>query len=451
MPTLADHPRLLIELDPERNPPLSPTDISQGSGRRLWWRCPRGADHVWQAQVRQRVLGSGCPFCAGQRPSSTNSLAGAAPELATEWHPTRNGSLTAADVTRRSKRRVWWQCQKTTAHEWEATVDDRAAGAGCPFCTGKRPSAARSLASAAPELAAEWHPTKNGSLVPFDVSTGSSRRVWWKCPNSADHEWLAAVQARAVRQTGCPFCRGRRASEDTSLAALSPRLSAEWHPSKNGALRPHDVTPGARRQVWWKCRKGHEWRAAVNVRTRGEGCPYCSHHRVTPESCLAAAVPELAAEWHPTRNEALTPADILPHSAVSVWWKCGAGPDHEWRARICDRTAKSPPVGCPFCGNRRLSVTNSLATRFPGMAREWHPSMNRGLTPADVTAVFREHVWWRCQFGHEWRATVRSRTTLSRGCPGCSRGRRLFRRNKAPSKKKVVKPQRPRKARTSKS
>jgi hypothetical protein len=48
---------------------------------------------------------------------------------------------------------------------------------------------------------------------------------------------------------------GNRVHPKDSLAADSPHLAREWHPEKNGQLRPHEVTPGSGRRVWWKCEK----------------------------------------------------------------------------------------------------------------------------------------------------------------------------------------------------
>ncbi len=38
------------------------------------------------------------------------------------------------------------------------------------------------LATLYPSLVQEWHPTENGDLKPEDVSSGSSKEVWWLCP-----------------------------------------------------------------------------------------------------------------------------------------------------------------------------------------------------------------------------------------------------------------------------
>ena len=37
-----------------------------------------------------------------------------------------------------------------------------------------------------PEMAKQWHPTKNGKLTPFDVSPRSSKMIWWKCEKGDD-------------------------------------------------------------------------------------------------------------------------------------------------------------------------------------------------------------------------------------------------------------------------
>jgi len=54
------------------------------------------------------------------------------------------------------------------------------------------------LATVKPELTKEWHPTKNGSLTPYDVVIFSNKKVWWKCPEGDDHEWLATIASRRI-------------------------------------------------------------------------------------------------------------------------------------------------------------------------------------------------------------------------------------------------------------
>ena len=95
---------------------------------------------------------------------------------------------------------------------------------------------------------------------------------------------------------------------DKSIAATHPHIAAEWHPTKNGDLQPSMISIGSGHRAHWKCSKGHEWDAAVYARPSG-GCPFCSNKKVTLENSLRAKFPELANEWHPSKNGELTPDD----------------------------------------------------------------------------------------------------------------------------------------------
>ncbi len=133
------------------------------------------------------------------------------------------------------------------------------------------------MASAFPDIAAQWHPAKNGSLTPRCCAPASNRRVWWLCP--LGHEYQAAVGARTVSGSDCPYCTGRKVLKGfNDLAAVEPKIAAQWHPTLNGALTPEAVTAGSARKVWWQCADGHVWKAVIYSRTGKEkcGCPVCA-------------------------------------------------------------------------------------------------------------------------------------------------------------------------------
>jgi len=205
-------PELVAEWDSDRNGTLTPDTVSAGSGRMIWWRCRRGEDHVWRAKPNNRTRGTGCPFCANKRVSRTNNLAACFPHVAAEWHPWRNGRVTAVDVLAGSSRIGWWRCWAHETHEWRASVRDRTRGlTTCPYCTHRRASAECSLADAHPNLAAEWHPSNNAPLTPRDVTPGSARIVSWQCLAHEEHTWSTSVANRVLHASGCPRCvrRGR--------------------------------------------------------------------------------------------------------------------------------------------------------------------------------------------------------------------------------------------------
>jgi hypothetical protein len=82
--------------------------------------------------------------------------------------------------------------------------------------------------------------------------------------------------------------------------------------------------------------------------------------------------------------------------------------------------AKALSSGCPYCAGRRLSVTNCLATRYPKLAEEWHPTKNGYVLPDQVLMGTAKKFWWLCAYGHEWATRVCHRTGVGSGCPECN-------------------------------
>lgn len=352
---------LLVQWDKQKNGTFTPKNIKKGSHRKVWWKCPLG--HSWQAVVYTRTgQYSGCPFCAGKLlPPSGKNLADAYPELAKEWHPTKNVGLTPRGVAPGSHQRVWWQCEK--GHEWIAQIKSRAQGARCPICSNKKVQAGiNDLATTHPAIAAQWHETKNGALTPRTVVYGSSRKVWWQCEKG--HEWQAPVVSRTSMGNGCPVCAGKVVLPGVNdLASQKPHIAFQWHPTKNGTLTPRDVTPYSNKYVWWLCEKGYEYRTAIAYRAQSEtDCPYCKNRKVLPGfNDLETLEPKLAAQWHPELNQPLTPRMVTVGSSKKVWWQCADG--HVWKAVIYSRTGDKK-CGCPICSGRAKTALRYQET-FP--------------------------------------------------------------------------------------
>lgn len=348
-------------------------------------------------------------------------------ELLEQWEPDMNELLTPRDVTYGSMQKVWWRCRE--GHIWQTSVCTRTSGgSGCPYCAGLRVSPGENdLASNRPDIAAQWHPTKNGPYAPADVSVGSHKAVWWICEKG--HEWRAEVKSR-VEGRGCPVCANRVLLPGVNdLASVRPDLARQWDSKKNSSLTPDRILPGSGRKVWWKCEKGHQWQASVISRTsHGSGCPVCAGKLVVPgENDLASKFPLIAAQWDSEKNGALSPKNVTFSSNRKVWWQCELG--HEYPATVTSRTTRNN--GCPYCAGRKvLPGFNDLATVEPETAKQWHPFLNGSLTPEMVTSGSRHKIWWQCPDGHAWKAVIYSRTGPKKcGCPVCA-GRVIPRRQK---------------------
>lgn len=540
----AKRPELILEWHTKNNGELTPWDVSAFSSKKIWWECKYG--HEWIARIYHRSYGCGCPICASERKTSfaeqaiwfylkqltlaenrytgmgkeidiflpelrigiehngkyyhkgkehadqekiryyternikiitvkegeseylkgntieyiyyrkaslnwaistlismlgfheifvdvlkdehkiyeqydfmvkENSLAVKLPDIAAEWHPTKNGKLKPEMVSYASGKRVWWLCKH--GHEWRTQVANRKNGRGCPVCSGKQILVGfNDLATTNPELAAEWDHIKNGDLTPRKISRGSRKAVWWMCVQG--HTWNVSVAAR-VRGENCPYCSNKRVLAGfNDLRTTKPQLAREWNYLKNMPLTPESVTHGSDKSVWWQCARGHEWKAVIGDRSSGNGCPFCSgRNLIIGENDLTTIDPALAAEWHPNKNGAMKAQDVTAVSGREVWWLCSKG--HEWKAKISNRHWGN---GCPYCANRKVMAGyNDLRTTHPRLADEWNVEKNCSLLPDEFMAGSGKKVWWRCENNHEWEARILSRSRGT-GCPHCHREKR---------------------------
>ena len=80
------------------------------------------------------------------------------------------------------------------------------------------------------ELIEQWSREKNESISPRNVTSGSNKKVWWKCEKG--HQWEAVISSR-TRGIGCPYCSGRLAiPNETDLATVHPEIAKEWNYKK---------------------------------------------------------------------------------------------------------------------------------------------------------------------------------------------------------------------------
>ena len=541
---IIDNAELMAEWNWEKNIEFDfdPKLLTVGSGKKVWWKCSKG--HEWQATIDRRSQGKGCPYCSGRNAiKGENDLQTVNPALAKEWNYDKNNGLTPTDVLPSSNKKVWWKCGK--GHEWQAMIRSRNDGRGCPYCSGRHAvNGKNDLQSVNPVLATEWNYERNCGLMPMDVLPNSNKKVWWKC--SKGHEWQSTV-ANRNNGNGCPYCLGRYAVKgENDLQTVNPALAKEWNYEKNDDLKPEEFTANSNKDVWWKCSKGHVWHASIANRSKGNGCPVCNSERKTsfPEYALAYYLkrsgldvvhsyrakgyeldiyipslkiaieydgyywhknrmrkdieknykckkegiklyrlreglpplndssidyivqenqknlskvleavlseiigdcisvdmetdavaienlrvltekenslffsnPETTGEWHYEKNGVLKPEHFAPNSHRKVWWKCQIG--HEWQASIANRNKGR---GCPYCsGKKVLPGYNDLQTVNPALANEWNYEKNTGVRPIDVTPNSNKKAWWICSNGHEWEAKINNRNN-GNGCPNCRR------------------------------
>jgi hypothetical protein len=417
------NPELMYLWDYEKNAAedIYPENIKPHSDVETWWKCDKG--HSWKTKTKFITRGHRCPYCVGYKVAQGETdLATVNPTLAAEWHPTKNKKLKPSDVMPHYSKKVWWKGSEC-GHEWKATVDHRSNGRGCPVCLGMKALVIdNSIYEVFPELSKEWDKDKNGDMNPKNTASRSNKKVWWKCNNGHSYEMAVNIKIRANNKTKelqivqCPICSGKRIVKGCNdFTTLYPELIPEWDCEKNGR-DPEGLAKSSKKKVWWKCIYNHSWKASIAVRTKGIGCPICAGKQIlTGYNDLETLNPELAKEWHPTKNGGVRPNEISLNSHKKYWWLCNKG--HEWEISPHNRNYGS---GCPYCyGRFAIKGETDLATIMPGIAKEWHPIKNKGLKTSDVTISSHKKVWWLCRNEHEWQAAVYTRV-ISNGCPYCS-------------------------------
>ena len=186
--------------------------------------------------------------------------------------------------------------------------------------------------------------------------------------------------------------------------AKVPALLAWWDAKKNDH-EAAEVPARSTRAYWWRCDRGHSFQRAPRVLGPTPACPTCA----LGKESLADSHPDLAKRWSKTKN-AGTPRDVAATSSTPAWWVCAEGHTFE-RAPV----AMIVDASCPYCA----LAHDSLAARFPEIAAEWHPHKNGDLTAQQIDADHMMTAWWLCSRGHEFRASVRSRTRSHGRCPEC--------------------------------
>ena len=289
-----------------------------------------------------------------------------------------------------------------------------------------------SLAAKSPDVAKLWHPTKNGRLSPEHVQVSSSKTVWWL--GECGHEWRSKISYESSSGK-CPYCSGMRVLRGfNDLETVNPELAAEWDYEKNGQLTPKDITAGSGKKVWWKCAKGHSWKAYNHSRNRGNGCPICANRQLLKGFNDVASFLEIAKDWDLEKNTE-KPEEVCIGKQNKYFWKCSIC-GCNWIDSVAVRMAGK---GCPECSKIRRSKdvnktyvkrSGSFAHNYPELLQEWDFKKNNSVMPDQIVSGYGKKVWWKCRkCGHMWMATVTSRSQ-GRGCPECGRRKRIDTRQK---------------------
>lgn len=405
-------------------------------------------------------------------------------DILAEWDYAYNG-VGPDCVSRASNKLYIWKCSKC-GYRWKANANSRTRknGTGCPRCSGKIPTpGVNDLKTVFPEVAKQW--SSRNEMGPENYTIHSSRKVWWK--GSCGHEWKDSISHRTTRGSSCPICFNQiRTSfpeqaiyyyvrqyypdavngdksvldgKELDIYIPSRKIAIEydgqaWHENiekdeeKNKLCEERGICLYRirERQCWfWQENKNLKLIAceANNRKELQEAISmllfYMSDNvfkeydidiqrdeidirnvfvKKKEKMSLATLFPEIAAEWHPTKNRGIVPSMVLPQSRMRAWWRGRCG--HEWQALVFSRTRETQS-GCPYCSHparKLLKGYNDFKTKCPECAEEWDYSKNQVL-PDEILSGNKQKVWWICNTcGMSYLASPSNRSNGT-GCPKC--------------------------------
>jgi len=341
------------------------------------------------------------------------------PELVKEWHPTKNGDLTPEDFTHGSQQKVWWRCPK--GHSYYSVIHGRTKKKqphGCPHCQHQSSDSEIRILAELKWFFDEVNSRYKVDGVEIDVYLPNQKlgiefdgKYWHRDREGRDlrkNKFLLSRGINLIRVRHHPLkplsdndviIRNNlivKKDLDEVLKKLFPLVDS----ALKGKINAYIDKPSFVNEELFK-----KYRSYFPS-------PF-------PEKSLLNTHPLLSAEWDYEKNYPLRPENFTYGNENKFWWLCPKG--HSYETVLKYRTNINSPTGCPYCVGKKVGKDNNLFSMFPEIAKEWHPTKNRDLTPKDVTYGSNTKVWWICDKGHDWETTPNQRTKPSgSGCPYCS-------------------------------
>lgn len=406
---LETFPDIAAQWDYERNEGQTPADVTYGSNKIVWWKCPL-CGHSYQKKIanitspaKRKTESGKCPICLGRVIiPGFNSLKAKFPEIIEkEWDFEKN-TIDPDTIPPTYRKKMWWICPTNPNHKWNGTVASVSNGFGCKECSGwgYRYTTEEWIAEAK-----KVHGDKyQYHLVRY---VDSETKVDIVCPK---HGVFRQVPYYHLHGQGCPCCAHQKFHFSESLAALHPDIASEWdyELNANTGYTPYNIGIDTRKKFYWHCNNGysHSYLATIAFRCRrNSGCAICHGKQVSPDTSLAMLNPALAAEWCAENDK--TPSEVTLKSDYEALWKC-PNPNHPpYRQKV---EVRSRGVGCVFCHGGKKHPKD-----FEEEVRQLYPYITI-IQPFEKSSIKISCKCNRC--GHIWHPYPYG-LLKSKGCPKC--------------------------------
>ncbi len=423
-----------------------PNRVLPNSNIKVGWICEKG--HKYEAVIGNRTANNrGCPYCSGNKlltgfnDFETWCKNNGREDLLEEWDYDKNNGLKPSEIIQGgSHKKYWWI--GACGHEWDSVISARVRerqgktqivkAAGCPYCSNppKRILAGFNDFESWCErngrnnLLEEWNYERN-DISPSEVSFASGKYVWWKC--NKNHEWKTQIHNRTEgSKTNCPICARTQTSFPEQAVAFYLRQEYE-------VLQRYRI-------------KGKEVDIFIprfNIAIEYDGLLWHSDEdkikkdllktkKITSEGITLIRLRESRdkAQIYKDNGQCIIEFKAMQGKYVTA--------EFEWAItelfKIINTITGHDTIPVIDMKSDELSIQsyymnvlkdNSVASVFPELIEEWDVEKNEGITPDAFSARNRKKVWWKCNRGHSWLASINTRGVHKLGCPYCA-GQRII-------------------------
>jgi len=362
------------------------------------------------------------------------------PELMQEWDYEANADLDPNKITYGSHIKAWWKCSKC-GYKWQTQIQVRTQGhSSCHRCTNTALiHGVNDLETLFPEIAKEWHPTKNGSLKASDIKPGRRYKAWWKC-SKCGHEWQISPNNRTSNKSGCPKClMGKRTSYPEQVLyyyvkQLFPDAINGFKAPFLGRMELDIYIPSFKWAIEYD---GNHWHKKEKLKLEQKKYQKCHENKIK-----LFRIREEMAELG---------SDIADEQISIVKFNKKENLEETIRYIIKRLNFSRKPIDINLTRDETTiratyqnESRNSIAVLYPNLVAEWDYKNNGELTPDRVNIGSKYKAHWICPTcGYKYRASVNNRTSRNSGCIKCAYKKNATAKSKAvymidPKTKRIV-------------
>ena len=420
--SVADDPELLKCWDSEHNTE-DPHDVSQKSNKYFYWKCSECGKSFRRTGNNQYASLHLCDDCAMNIRVASHmeyllehsEKVSDRPNMMAMWDYDKNIVTPDKVLAHATTVECWWKCPICGKPE-KATPDKKYEAKTCFDCGNKIGGINRrkgevqrkgSFAQNHPYLAKEWHPTLNGDITPYDITSGCSDEFYWQCKYG--HTYKTTVTERVKRHAGCPTCK-------TSLRTSFAEQAIAFYLSKVVKVEQHYKIGGFNFDIFIEPLKavveydGMFWHSGDDVIERdSRKDKYCKRNG-----------------WRIIR---VKEADKVNKVVGNHIYAQRRNTDYIWLiGQVCSLLGVLPPTDIDierdtpeiYARVNPIEKPSSFAERKPELMCYWNYEANAPVKPDMVSSFSQMTFSWLCpNCGYEWTEKLANVSNKKQPCKEC--------------------------------